>query len=140
MQLEHDLKCAAHPPDQPGHLISNCPICAEGADAAKLRSEGADDAVGDEASPGAGQSQQLVQPVTVRRMACVQVSMDGFFKLPSLEACGYRKNTAEMTELLSPGTIMTNVERDHMMSWARASLRRSTRLAAVDALQRQPSS
>lgn len=38
MQLEHDMKCAMHPPDQPGHLIANCPICAEGADDALLDS------------------------------------------------------------------------------------------------------
>lgn len=36
MQLQHDLRCASHPSDQPGHLISACPICAQGADPVAL--------------------------------------------------------------------------------------------------------
>lgn len=40
--------------------------------------------------------------------------MDGFFKLPSLEGAGYRKNAAEMNRLLPPGTIMKDEERDVM--------------------------
>lgn len=66
MQLEHDVKCAAHPPDQPGHQIANCPICAEGADAATLEQSTGETHDAGASTSGEGPPHQLVRPVNVR--------------------------------------------------------------------------
>jgi hypothetical protein len=61
MQLQHDLRCASHPADQPGHLISACPICAQGADPAALGLQTQD---GVEGSSGtSGPVDGIVHPV-----------------------------------------------------------------------------
>lgn len=44
----------------------------------------------------------------------MQVSFDGFFKLPHLQDSGYRQNAREMNALLPPGTIIKDAERDDM--------------------------
>ena len=36
MYIRQFVQNAAHPPEQPGHLVSNCPICATGTDVSQL--------------------------------------------------------------------------------------------------------
>lgn len=74
MQLQHDTRCAAHPADAPGHIISACPICAQGADPAKLGVPTEHQAeAGSEATRGDG----FVHPVEVRNKCddCVLVCL-----------------------------------------------------------------
>ena len=61
MQLRSDLRCAAHPPDHPGHIICDCPICSQGADPAVL-----DGQCCAEAGESAGRTADgIVRPVEV---------------------------------------------------------------------------
>lgn len=63
MQLQHDLKIAAHPRCQAGYAVCNCPICSQGADAAVLFPSANGGTEG--GSSTAGPVNGIVQPISV---------------------------------------------------------------------------